>query len=160
MTTSHMSKVFVFVLALTVGGVGTSLAAAAKAHPLPDILIDIERHIEELTFNIEKVSDRIEFLHGAPTSKDPLIEELRNLDLRGWEIHQEQWKRQLDGLRFTEQLLRKIHDHPEEKSVAFKAWQSHIKEFKAAMHEFRQQRAGVEVLRIDTATELIEQYLR
>jgi hypothetical protein len=160
MSTSHLTKTFALVLSLTVGIIGMTWAASDDTHPLPDILTDIERHIGELTINIEKISDRIEFLRKAPTSKDPLIEELRNLDIRGWETHQEQWKRQLEGLRFTEGLLRKVLDHPEEKSAAFTAWQNHIKEFKAAMHEFRQQRAGVEVLRIETATQLIEQYLR
>lgn len=160
MTTSHMSKVFVFVLTLTMGSIGTSLPAAAEVHPLPDILTDIERHIGELSINIEGIADRIEFLRKAPTSKDPLLQEVLNLDIRGWEVHQEQWKLQLEHLRFAEGLLRKVHDHPEEKSEALKAWQSHIKEFKTAMHEFRQQRAGIEVLRIETGSELLEQYLR
>lgn len=160
MTTSHMSKVFVFVLTLTMWSMGASLAAAEEIHPLPSILTDIERHIGELTINMKKISDRMKFLREAPTSKDPLIQEVRNLDLRGWEIHQEQWKIQLDGLRFTEQLLRKVQAHPEEKAAAFKDWQAHVKPFKEAMNEYRQQRAGIEVLRIETEVKLIEQYLR
>lgn len=160
MTTSHLMKTFAFVLSLTMGIIGTTWAASDDAHPLPDILTDIERHIGELTINIEKISDRIEFLRKSPSSKDPLIQEVLSLDIRGWELHQEQWKLQLEHLRLTEGLLRKVHGHPEEKSAAFTAWQTHIKEFKRAMHEFRQQRAGVEVSRIETETQLIEQYLR
>ena len=102
----------------------------------------------------------MKFLREAPASNDPLIQEVRNLDLRGWELHQEQWKMQLDGLRFTEGLLRKVHDHPQEKPEALQAWLGRLKEFKAAMNDYRQQRAGVEVMRIETEVKLIEQYLR
>jgi len=160
MTTSHLTKVFAFVLSLTVGILGTAWAASDAIHPLPAILTDIERHIKQLTINIEDISDRIEFLRKAPASKDPLLLEVLNLDIRGWEVHQEQWKLQLEHLRFAEGLLRKVHDHPEEKPGALKAAQIHSKEYKAAMHEFRQQRAGIEVLRIETGSELLEQYFR
>jgi len=160
MSTSRMTHVFAMVLTLTLGIIGTSLAATGEMHPLPSILTDIERHIAELTINIEKISDRMKFLREAPASNDPLIQEVRNLDLRGWELHQEQWKMQLDGLRFTEGLLRRVHDHPEEKPEALQAWLGRLKEFKAAMNDYRQQRAGVEVLRIETEVKLIEQYLR
>ena len=160
MTTSHLTKTFVLILSLTLGIIGTTWAASDNAHPLPSMIADIERHIAELTINIEKISDRMKFLREAPASKDPLIQEVRNLDQRGWALHQEQWKLQLDQLRVTEGLLRKVHDHPEEKSGALQAWLSQIKEFKTAMNEYRQQRAGVEVLRIETEVKLIEQYLR
>jgi hypothetical protein len=160
MTTSRMTNVFALVLTLTMGITGTSLAAAEEMHPLPSIITDIEHHIAELTINIEKISDRMKFLREAPDSKDPLIQEVRNLDLRGWELHQEQWKLQLDQLRLTEELLRKVHAHPEDKSGALQAWLSQIEKFKEAMNDYRQQRAGIEVLRIETEVKLIEQYLR
>ena len=160
MTTSRMTKVFVLVLILSMGTIGTSLPAAEEMHPLPSIITDIEHHIAELTINIEKISDRMKFLREAPASKDPLIQEVRNLDLRGWELHQEQWHLQLEQLRLTEGLLRRVHDHPEDNLKALQTWESQIKAFKEAMQEYRQQRAGVEVLRIETEVKLIEQYLR
>ena len=160
MSMSHITKVFTFALTLTMGMIGTSWAASDSMHPLPSILTDIERHIAELTINIEKISDRIKFLREAPDSNDPLIQEIRNLDLRGWELHQKQWNLQLDQLRLTEELLRRVHAHPEEKSDALQTWLGKIKAFKEAMNEYRQQRAGVEVLRIETEVKLIEQYLR
>ncbi|MDR4462102.1 MAG: hypothetical protein MRJ67_16550 [Nitrospirales bacterium] len=155
-----MTNVFVLLLTLTMGIIGTSLAANEEIHPLPSILSDIERHIAELTINIEKISDRMRFLREVPDSKDPLIQEIRNLDLRGWELHQEQWKLQLEGLRFTEGLLRKVQDHPEEKPEALQAWLGRLKDFKETMNDYRQQRTGIEVLRIETEAKLIEQYLR
>ena len=160
MTTSRMTKVFALVLSLTVGNLGTSWAASEEIHSLPSILTDIQHHIAELTMNIEKISDHMKFLQKAPTSKDPLVQEVLNLDLRGWELHKEQWNFQLDNLRFTEELLQKVQDHPDKKSEALKAWKSHIEKFKEAMEGYRQQRAGIEVLRIETAAQLIEQYLR
>lgn len=160
MATSRMANVLTLVLTLTIGITSPLLATAGEIHPLPSIITDIDHHIAELTINIEKISDRMKWLREVPASQDPLIQEVRNLDLRGWEVHQEQWKLQLDGLRFTEGLLRKIQDHPEEKSEALQAWLSRLKEFKAAMKEFRQQRAGIEELRIETEAKLIEQYLR
>ena len=160
MSMSRMTHIFAMVLTLTMGIMGNSMAANEEMHPLPFIITDIERHIAELTINIEKVSDRMKFLREVPDSNDPLIQEVRNLDLRGWELHQEQWKLQLDGLRFTEGLLRKVQDHPEEKPEALQAWRSRLQEFKEAMNDYRQQRAGIEVLRIETESKLIEQYLR
>jgi len=160
MSMSRMTNVFALVLTLTMGIIGTSFAANEAMHPLPSIITDIERHIAELTINIEKISDRMKFLREAPVSSDPLIQEVRDLDLRGWEIQQEQWQMQLDGLRFTEGLLRKVHDHPEEKPEALQAWLGRLKEFKGKMNDYRQQRAGVEVMRIETEAKLIEQYLR
>jgi chromosome segregation ATPase len=160
MTTSHRTNIVAFVLTLTMGLMGASLAAAEEIHPLPSIITDIEHHIAELTINIEKISDRMKSLREAPASKDPLIQEVRNLDLKGWELHQEQWKLQLDQLRMTEELLRKVHDYPEEKSGALQTWVKQINEFKKAMSEYRQQRAGIEELRIETEAKLIEQYLR
>jgi hypothetical protein len=160
MSMSRMTNVFALLLTLTMGIMGTSLAANEEMHPLPSIITDIERHIAELTINIEKISERMKFLREAPDSKDPLIQEVRNLDLRGWELHQEQWKLQLDGLRFTEGLLRKVQNHPEEKPEALQSWLGRLKEFQVAMNDFRQQRAGIEVLRIETEAKLIEQYFR
>lgn len=160
MTMSRMTNIFAVVLTLTMGIIGTALAANEEKHPLPFIIMDIERHIAELTINLEKISDRMKFLREVPDSKDPLIQEVRNLDLRGWELHQEQWKLQLDGLRFTEGLLRKIQDHPEEKPEALQTWLGRLEEFKKAMNDYQQQRAGIEVLRIETEGKLIEQYLR
>lgn len=160
MTTSHLMKTFALVLSLTVGILGTAWAESDAIYPLPAILTDVERHIKQLTINIEDNSDRIEFLRKAPASKDPLLQEVLNLDIRGWEVHQEQWKLQLEHVRFAEGLLRKVLDHPEEKPGALKAAQIHNKEYKAAMDEFRQQRAGIEVLRIEKGSELLEQYLR
>lgn len=160
MSMLRMTNVFVLLLTLTMGIIGTSLAANEEIHPLPSILSDIERHIAELTINIEKISDRMRFLREVPDSKDPLIQEIRNLDLRGWELHQEQWKLQLEGLRFTEGLLRKVQDHPEEKPEALQAWLGRLKDFKETMNDYRQQRTGIEVLRIETEAKLIEQYLR
>ncbi|GJL69895.1 MAG: hypothetical protein NPIRA06_25300 [Nitrospirales bacterium] len=160
MSVSRITNIFALVLTLTMGIIGSSLAANEEMHPLPSIISDIERQIAELTINIEKISDRIKFLHEIPDSKDPLIQEVRNLDLRGWELHQEQWKVQRDGLRFTEELLRKVQDHPEEKPEALQAWLGRLKEFKETMNDYRQQRAGIEVLRIESEVKLIEQYLR
>lgn len=160
MSMSRMTNIFALVLTLTVGIIGTSMAANEEMHPLPSILGDIERQIAELTINIEKISDRIQFLHEVPDSKDPLIQEVRSLDLRGWELHQEQWKVQRDGLQFTEGLLRKVQDHPEEKPEALQAWLVRLKEFKETMNDYRQQRAEIEVLRIESEVKLIEQYLR
>ncbi|MDT3776755.1 hypothetical protein PJI16_04175 [Nitrospira sp. MA-1] len=155
-----MTNIFALVLTFTMGIIGTSMAANEEIHPLPAILSDIERQIAELTINIKKISDRIQFLHEVPDSKDPLIQEVRSLDLRGWELHQEQWKVQRDGLKFTEEILRKVQDHPEEKPEALQAWLDRLKEFKERMNDYRQQRAGIEVLRIETEVKLIEQYLR
>jgi len=160
MSMSRMTNIFALVLTLTMGIIGNSFAATEAMHPLPSIITDIERHIAELTINIKKISDRMKFLREAPVSSDPLIQEVRDLDLRGWEIQQEQWQMQLDGLRFTEGLLRKVHDHPEEKPEALQAWLGRLKEFKEKMNDYRQQRAGVEVMRLETEVKLIEQYLR
>ncbi len=161
MTTSYMTKISAFVLILTMGILGTTMAASDKGHPLEEVLEDLANHIGELTLNIDKLSKEMEFLRSrTPNSKDPLIQDILDLDLKGWEIHQEQWNMELEHLQFTEGLLQKALAHPEEKPQLLQTWLIHKDKYLANLQVYREQRTSIEKQRKQTGAQLVEQYLR
>lgn len=147
-------------LLLFVGGSWVPLAAAETIRPLNLILLDLDKHIGELTINIEDVAERIEVLRSMPPSDDPIIQELRKLDLKGWELHEEQWRFQLQHLKFTEDVLKKIDAGSGEKAEMLKVWIDHEREYEAALEAYRDKRHAIEGARLQKEGQMIERYLR
>lgn len=150
----------VLVCTLVIGGSWTALAAAESIRPLNLILLDLEKHIGELTINIEDVAERIEVLRATPPINDPIIQELRNLDLEGWELHEEQWRLQLKHLRFTENLLKQLHETKGDKADLLKTWIDHEREYETALEAYRDKRHVIEGARLQKEGKMIERYLR
>ena len=119
-------------LLLFIGGSWVPLAASETIRPLNLILLDLDKHIGELTINVEEVAERIEVLRAMPPSEDPVIQELRKLDLEGWELHEEQWRLQLQHLKFTEDLLKKFREGSGEKAELLKIWIDQEREYETA----------------------------
>jgi hypothetical protein len=128
--------------------------------PLNLILLDLDKHIGELTVNIEDVAERIEVLRAMPLIDDPIIQELRKLDLKGWELHEEQWRLQLNHLKFTEDLLKKFDAGSGDKAELLKIWINHEREYETALEAYRDKRHGIEGARLQKEGQMIERYLR
>lgn len=77
-------KVLLVVLTVILTEMGTGSALAEEIRPLQSILSDVERQMGELTINLDDIKKRIDFLHNLPVTNDPVIQELRALDLQGW----------------------------------------------------------------------------
>ncbi len=114
MSIAKRLKVLLVVLTVILTGMANGLALAEEMWPLQTILSDVEKHIGELTINLAGIQKRIDFLHNLPSTHDPVIQELRKLDLQGWTVHLEQWDLQLEHLRFAETMLRQVQGLPGE----------------------------------------------
>ena len=153
-------KILVVACVLLIGGSVAPLAASDSIRPLNMILLDLEKHIGELTINLEDVAERIELLRGTPPTDDPIIQELRKLDLEGWELHEEQWRLQLEHLRFTKDLLKKIHEGSGDKAELLKTWIDHEREYESTLEAYRDKRHAIEGARLQKEGKMIERYLR
>lgn len=151
---------FVLIFGGIWGGISPGFAASENIRPLNLILQDLDKHIGELTINIEEVAERIEVLRSIPPIEDPIIQELRRLDLNGWELHEEQWRLQLRHLRFTEDLLKKIHSGSGDQAELLKIWIDHEREYESALAAYRDKRHAIEGARLQKEGKMIERYLR
>ena len=147
------------VLTLTLGGVGMSLASS-DLRPLPMMISDLERHIAELQINISKIENRIVYLKEVPTTTDPLIQQLRDLDLKGWTLHEEQWKHQLDHLRIAEDLLKEVEKAGQGKLPLLKKWEGHRQQYEEDLKAYRMQRHRIEEQRLQVEGKMIGRYLQ
>lgn len=147
-------------IALFIGGSWVTLAASETIRPLNLILLDLDKHIGELTMNIEDVAERIEVLRAMPPIDDPIIQELRKLDLKGWELHEEQWRFQLNHLKYTEDLLKKFDTGSGDKAELLRIWIDHEREYETALETYRDKRHAIEGARLQKEGQMIERYLR
>jgi len=120
----------------------------------------IDRHLSQLSRNIDDLNDRMADLKHMPDTPDPTIRDLRALDLAGWQLHQQQWILQREHLQFARMQLQRATDHPNEKAQLQQEWTKHEQEFEAALDDFRQQRHALEKKRLQVEAELIDRYLR
>lgn len=145
---------------LIIGGGWPSWAGSESIRPLDSILLDLEKYIAELTINIDKISERIELLHGVPATEDPIIQELRRIDLEGWELHEKQWRLQLEHLKFAQQILGKFQSSSGDKSQLLNEWINHERQYESDLAAYRDKRHAIEGARLQKEGKMIERYLQ
>ena len=151
-------KVLLVVLTVLLTGLGTGSANAEEMRPLQSILSDVERHIGELTINLDDIKKRIDFLQNLPSTNDPVIQELRALDLQGWTLHLEQWNLQLEHLRFAEAMLRQVQGIPGDHHELKAEWRNHESQYRTSLEGYRRQRDTMEERRLITEGHMFERY--
>lgn len=159
MSIAKILKMLLVVFTMILTGMGTGSAVAEEIRPLQSIFSDVERHIGELTINLDDIRKRIDFLHNLPVTHDPVIQELRALDLQGWTLHLEQWELQLEHLRFAETMLRKVQGLPGELQELKAAWRLHEGQYRTSLEVYRRQRDTIEERRLITEGHMFERYL-
>lgn len=152
-------RVLLMVLTVILIGMGPGSGLAEEIRPLQSIFSDVEKHIGELTINLGEIRKRIEFLENLPVTHDPVIQELRALDLQGWTLHLEQWELQLEHLRFAETMLRKVQGVPGEPDELKAAWRIHEGQYRTSLEAYRRQRDTIEERRLITEGHMFERYL-
>ena len=157
--TKIMPMVLTVVIVSLVGDLSRAAGNPEDIRPLPSVLQDIEKHIAELTSNLEPIKKRVEFLHSLPPTHNPVIQELRDLDLKGWELHLEQWRLQLDHLRFTKSLLEKARSGGNEDQSLKTEWRVHESGYRDNLETYRQKRNAIEEARLVTEGRMFERYL-
>ncbi|MDE3018281.1 MAG: hypothetical protein KGO52_14340 [Nitrospirota bacterium] len=155
----------VVVAAMCMGVLGCAEAPRGEPNMAPAsdstrLLGQLDQHLAQLTANIDGIAKRLEELRRTPDSTDPVVRELRALDLMGWELHREQWRAQRDHLQFARQQLQRVNTTPGERPALLDQWARHELVFAPAMEEFRQQRLTLERQRLKVESQLIERALR
>ncbi len=133
---------------------------AQPAHPADPMLGMLHAHLSQLESNLAGLSKRIATLKEVADHEDPIIREIRALDIAGWEMHQQQWLLQRDHLRYAEQQLQRVKEHPEQKAQVLEDWTKHEREFETALENFRAQRHELERKRLQAEARLIERHFR
>ncbi len=155
----RMKVLLIFLMGIFTGMV-TGSALAEEIRPLQSILGDVERHIGELTINLDGIKKRIDFLHKLPATNDPVIQDLRTLDLQGWSLHLDQWKLQLEHLRYVEAMLRQVQGIPGDHHELKAAWRLHENQYLSSLESYRRQRDTIEERRLIAEGHMFERYLQ
>ena len=120
----------------------------------------LNQGLAQLRANIERSDNRLKELSAIMGTIDPTIQELRSLDLSGWELHRQQWMLQRDHLQYAKDLLGRVQDHPDQKGTALAEWLEHESHYHQALSEFTTQRATLEKQRVSVEDQLIEDRFR
>lgn len=130
------------------------------AHPSDMVLGMLNLHLAQLNTSLDGLDRQITQLQRMPETMDPVLRELRALDLAGWQLHQQQWLFQRDHLRFALEQLQRAKTHPSEKPQIMDRWIKQEQTYEAAVNDFRQQRSALERKRLELEGELVRRHLK
>jgi hypothetical protein len=130
------------------------------AHPSDVVVGMLNLHLAQLNTSLEGYDRQIAQLQRMPDTLDPILRELRALDLAGWQLHQQQFTFQRDHLRFALEQLQRAKTDPGEKPRILERWVKQEQTYEAAVNDFRQQRYALERKRLELEGELVRRHLR
>jgi len=148
------------VLILMVSCVGHERTTHQDVPELDVILETLDNRIVQLNTNIERLGKQMIALKQIPDTPDPALRELRELDLAGWQLHQQQWVLQREHLLFTRDHLTRVLESPEKKPQLLAQWTTQLQQYHAALAGLRQHRHGLEERYFQIEAKVVEQYLR
>lgn len=148
------------IAALLMGCVTTTTAKPQPAEFANPVLGMLNRSIVSLTVNIERAGKRMEELKQFPDTQDPLIQELRAMDLLALELHLRQWILQRHHLQLAKAQILAVKQHPTEKARLIEEWTAHERQYEEDLEVFRQKRLDLEHKRLKAEAQLIEASLR
>ncbi len=146
-------------LLLVVSCAGHEATTPQEGSELEVILETLDNRIVQLNTNIERLGKQMIALKQIPDTSDPALQELRQLDLAGWQLHQKQWILQREHLLFTKEQLHQVLETPEKKPQLLAQWTTQLQHYQAALADLRQQRHGLEDKYVRVEAQVIEQYL-
>jgi hypothetical protein len=120
----------------------------------------LHRGILDLDENVNELNERIAELQQLPPVSDASVEELRALDLSGWQLHQKQWLVQRERLLFTVHQINLSHAHPSQRSDLWAEWTARQQQFQATFEDLRAQRHALERKRLAVESQLLERYFK
>ena len=130
---------------------------AKKADPIVNML---HSGILDLEGNVDELNRRIAELQQLPLAPDPTVQELRALDLSGWQLHQQQWLMQRERLVFAVKQIQRAQEHPSENAELWTQWTARQPQFAAVLEDLRAQRHGLERKRIEVESQLLQRYFK
>ncbi len=152
------------ILAAVLLGCTETAPVERKASPSADETSSVKqllnKGILQLQVNLKGLTKRIDELQRLPKVADPMLHELRALDLTGWQLHQHQWQMQLDHLHFAQAQLGLAEERPAERPQLLQEWVVRQRDYERAMDELREQRQALERKRVRVEAQLVERLLR
>jgi hypothetical protein len=157
----RMGAIIVGAMITVIMGCAGSPSAEGKAAPATDPVPGIlNRGLVQLDININGLNKRIAELEKLPDTADPILQELRALDLSGWQLHRQQWTLQRDHLKFARDQVQRAHDNPTERPQLLQQWTVHEQQYERALDDLRQQRFALEQKRFQVEAQLVERSFR
>jgi hypothetical protein len=120
----------------------------------------LHRGILELDGNIDELNHHIAELQQMQPVSDPRVQELRALDLSGWQLHLQQWILQREHLIFSRDQIQRVRANPREKLAIWTQWTKRQQQFVKAMDDLRAQRQTLERKRLEVESEVLGQYFK
>ncbi len=143
--------------ALGCGGATAERIQPPSADPVVEML---HQGILELTANIDELNRHIAELQQIPPTSDPRVQELRALDLSGWQLHLQQWILQREHLRFSVSQIQRVQADPQEKPVIWNQWTNRQQQFVKVLDDLRAQRQILERKRLEIESQVLGQYFK
>ena len=143
--------------ALGCGGASAQRIQPSSADPVVEML---HQGILELTANIDELNRHIAELQQIPPASDPRVQELRALDLSGWQLHLQQWILQREHLRFSVNQIQRVQADPREKPVIWNQWTNRQQQFVRVLDDLRAQRQILERKRLEIESQVLGQYFK
>jgi hypothetical protein len=120
----------------------------------------LHRGILELDGNIDELNRHIAELQQMPPVSDPRVQELRALDLSGWQLHLQQWILQREHLNYSVNQIQRVQADPREKPAIWTQWTDRQQQFVTALDALRTQRQTLERKRVEVESQVLGQYFK
>jgi chromosome segregation ATPase len=133
-------------------------AHAPSQDPSP-MIERLRQGIDDLKENLARLRRHVEELRRMPPSDDQTIEELRALDMAGWQLHEQQWQAQVAHLTFALDGIRQAEAAPSSKGRLLQEWLAEQDRFTATLDDLRKQRHEIESRRLQLESGLVQHYL-
>lgn len=129
--------------------------------PSTDPVVEmLHQGILDLSGNIDELNRHIAELQQMPTVSDPRVQELRALDLSGWQLHLQQWILQREHLMFSVNQIQRVQVDPREKPAIWIQWTDRQQQFVTALDDLRAQWHTLERKRLEVESQVLGQYFK
>jgi hypothetical protein len=143
--------------AIGCGGPTVEREGGRSGDPVVEML---HQGILELDGNIDELNRHIAELQDMPPVSDPRVQELRALDLSGWQLHLRQWILQREHLKFSVNQIQQVTANPREKPAIETQWTNRQQHFVKSMDDLRTQRQTLERKRFEVESQVLGQYFK
>ncbi len=145
---------------IVTGCAGTIIDMPQPAEFVDPVLGLLNKGIVQLGASIDRAATRREALNQFPDTQDPVLQQLRALDMVSLDLHQQQWVLQRNHLYLAKAQLLASRRNPSGKARLLQEWITHEQQYRQDMDEFRQKRLDLEHTRLTIEGQLIERSLR
>ncbi len=143
--------------ALGCGGPTVEREGGRSGDPVVEML---HQGILELDGNIDELNRHIAELQEMPAVLDPRVQELRALDLSGWQLHLQQWILQREHLKFSVNQIQQVKANPREKPAIGTQWANRQQQLVKSMDDLRTQRQTLERKRFEVESQVLGRYFQ